>query len=54
MAGMEMHSSDFSHFFCGFFVESICVCCGQVVAREQTKEALEQHELSHGCTKNLD
>ena len=54
MAGMESYFAQFSHFYCSLFVESICVRCGEVVARAPTREALEQHESLHSCSKHME
>ena len=54
MAGTEPRSNQFSYFYCGFFVESICVRCSQTVARGSTQEALHQQEESHSCSRRPD
>jgi hypothetical protein len=40
----------FGHFYCAFYVESICVYCSMSVAKAPTRKELEPEENSHVCS----
>jgi hypothetical protein len=46
---MEAELLQFGYFYCGFYVEAICVKCGRVVARASTREELKPQEEAHVC-----
>ena len=41
---------ELGHFYCGFYVESICPNCYLTVAKGATERDLEQSEKAHVCT----
>ena len=50
MAGMDLYVIHFSHFYGGFYVESICVRCSRVVPGDRR----ERHWTSmSSCTDAL-
>jgi hypothetical protein len=45
---MSSNSTQFGHFYCAFYVESVCINCGRTVARAPTRKLLKKEE-EHDC-----
>jgi hypothetical protein len=48
---MRDESFEFGHFYCGFYVESICPNCCLTVAKGATERDLEPSEKAHVCVE---
>jgi hypothetical protein len=46
---MAVDEAQLGHFYCGLFVESICIRCGASVAKAPTRHELTEAEENHRC-----
>jgi hypothetical protein len=46
---MAVGEPQFGHFYCGLYVESICIRCDASVAKAATRSGLIDPETTHRC-----